>query len=80
MTGRGTGEGWGRVEERIELRGESGTLLGVLIVNTMRLQVKKGKRMFEVDLPGTVLGRTPVIFERVLHPEVGTQMDTETAD
>ena len=39
--------------ERIELRGEGGPLLGILVGGTA-LQIKRGARMFEVDLFGTL--------------------------
>lgn len=54
--------------ERIELRNEGGPLLGILIGGTA-LQIKRGLRMFEVDLFGTMAQGMPVIFERMLTPD-----------
>ena len=66
----------GAVEERIELRAASGTLLGVLITGAQRLEFKKGSRLFEVDLTALNQGRA-VVFERVLHPEPCARMDAD---
>lgn len=69
--------------ERIELRSESGTLLGILVGGTA-IEIKRGLRLFEVDLLGTLGQGRPVILERVLFPdEAGNAMadtSTEVAD
>lgn len=57
-------------EERIELRGAGGPLLGVLLLHPLRLEVKRGHRLFEVDLAGTLAQGAAVVFERVLRPYV----------
>ena len=54
------------MEERIELRTASGSLLGILVGGTA-VEVKKGQRLFTIDLWSTVTRGAPVIFERVLH-------------
>ena len=54
--------------ERIELRSESGTLLGILVGGTA-IEIKRGLRLFEVDLLGTLGQGRPVILERVLFPD-----------
>lgn len=53
--------------DRIELRSDDGTMLGVLVIGGMRLEVKRGSRVFEIDLMGTKDARHPVVFERVLY-------------
>jgi hypothetical protein len=63
------------MEQRIELRSAGGPLLGVLILGAMRLQVKRGHRMFEVDLLGTQACGEPVVFERVLYPDGVDEVD-----
>lgn len=55
------------MEERIELRVRGG-LLGILVGGTA-LVVKRGNRMYEVDLADTLFRGEAVIVERVLHPE-----------
>jgi hypothetical protein len=69
--------------ERIELRSESGTLLGILVGGTA-IEIKRGLRLFEVDLLETLGNGRPVILERVLFPdEVGDAIantNTEVAD
>lgn len=56
------------VEQRMELRTEGGTLLGVLVGGTA-LEIKRGARLFAVDLYSTLVHGAPVILERVLYPE-----------
>ena len=53
------------MEERIELRCAGGPLLGVLVGGTA-IEVKRGARLFEIDLRSTLLYGAPVILERVL--------------
>ena len=69
--------------ERIELRSESGTLLGILVGGTA-IEIKRGLRLFEVDLLGTLGQGRPVILERVLFPhdpgDAMTGTNTEVAD
>jgi hypothetical protein len=59
----------GYMEERIELRCASGPLLGVLVGGTA-IEVKRGARLFEIDLHSTLLFGAPVILERVLEGPV----------
>ena len=54
--------------ERIELRSDSGTLLGILVGGTA-IEIKRGQRLFEVDLLETLGHGRPVILERVLFPD-----------
>ena len=54
--------------ERIELRSDSGTLLGILVGGTA-IEIKRGLRLFEVDLLETLGNGRPVILERVLFPD-----------
>lgn len=62
------------MEERIELRCAGGPLLGVLVGGTA-IEVKRGARLFEIDLHSTLLYGTPVILERVLAgPGVGRRV------
>jgi hypothetical protein len=56
------------MEERIELRCAGGPLLGVLVGGTA-IEVKRGARLFKIDLYSTLLLGTPVILERVLVAE-----------
>lgn len=63
--------------ERIELRGEGGPLLGILVGGTA-LQIKRGARMFEVDLFGTLAQGAPMILERVL--DIVQEMDEPTSE
>jgi hypothetical protein len=56
------------VVERIELRSESGTLLGILVGGTA-IEIKRGLRLFEVDLTETLGHGRPVILERVVVPD-----------
>ncbi len=59
------------MEERIELRCVGGPLLGVLVGGTA-IEVKRGARLFEIDLYSTLVYGVPVILERVLEgPGVG---------
>ena len=60
--------------ERIELRSESGTLLGILVGGTA-IEIKRGLRLFEVDLLETLDHGRPVIFERVLFPDEPVNME-----
>ena len=53
------------MDERIELRCEGGPLLGVLVGGTA-IEVKRGARLFEIDLFGTLSNGAPVVFERLL--------------
>ena len=55
--------------DRIELRSDNGTLLGILVIGGMRLEVKRGQRVFEIDLLGTRDMGHPVVFERLLYPD-----------
>lgn len=50
--------------ERIELRCEGGPLLGVLVVRDGILEVKRGRRVFEVDLRRTLAVGVAVVIER----------------
>ena len=61
------------MEERIELRCTGGPLLGILNIATVRLEVKRGHRLFEVDLRRTLAEGIPVIIERVLHAELSNK-------
>ena len=67
--------------ERIELRSDSGTLLGILVGGTA-IEIKRGLRLFEVDLLQTLGHGRPVILERVLCPDepVHTAPHIETED
>ena len=69
--------------ERIELRSDSGTLLGILVGGTA-IEIKRGLRLFEVDLPQTLGNGRPVILERVLFPDepvsMAPHMEMEGAD
>jgi hypothetical protein len=56
------------MQERIELRCAGGPLLGVLVVRGVTLEVKRGRRLFEVDLRRTLEEGVPVVVERVAHP------------
>lgn len=51
---------------RIELRGSGGPLLGVLYFEPLRIEIKRGKRVFEVDLGKTMVEGVPTIEERFL--------------
>ncbi len=69
--------------ERIELRSESGTLLGILVGGTA-IEIKRGLRLFEVDLRETLSHGRPVILERVLFPDeamnTASHMEMEGVD
>lgn len=57
------------MEERIELRCAGGPLLGVLVVRDFTLEVKRGHRLFEVDLRRTLEEGKGVVVERDLRTE-----------
>lgn len=59
-------------EERIELRVEDGPLLGILVPSTSVLEIKKGARVFEIDLPRTLAEGVAVVVEREFHRSPGT--------
>ncbi len=65
------------MDERIELRCAGGPLLGVLVGGTA-IEVKRGARLFEIDLRSTLLFGAPVILQRVLNVE-GTGNGGESA-
>ena len=65
--------------ERIELRCEGGPLLGVLVGGTA-IEIKRGLRLFEVDLARTAVVGAPVILERVLAPEAESGLAASVAD
>lgn len=50
------------MEERIELRSVSGHLLGVLIERGL-IEIKRGRRLYLVDVLGTLGQGAPVILE-----------------
>lgn len=54
--------------EQIEVRSASGKLVGMLVGGTA-LEIKRGPRLFAVDLLALLHGGVPVVLERVLHPE-----------
>lgn len=51
------------IPSRIELRSSDGPLLGVLVLDPLRLEVKKGKRIFEVDLTATIVAGQAIVSE-----------------
>jgi hypothetical protein len=55
-------------DERIELRCAGGPLLGVLVGGTA-IEVKRGARLFEIDILSTLALGAPVILERMLQVE-----------
>ena len=59
-------------DQRIELRCADGPLLGVLDLASLRLEVKRGHRVFEVDILATLRTQEAVVLERVLRPKHGT--------
>jgi hypothetical protein len=65
--------------ERIELRCAGGPLLGVLVGGTA-IEIKRGLRLFEVDLAGTQASGEPVILERVLAPESEGERRAESVE
>lgn len=65
--------------DAIELR-VRGTVLGVIVGGTA-LEIKRGRRMYCVDLLGTLQHGEPVILERVLHPDnEGDETRADTAE
>ncbi len=51
-------------EGRIELRAAGGPLLGVLLLEPLRLEVRRSGRLFEVDLTETLRAKEAVVLER----------------
>lgn len=54
--------------ERIEIR-VSGTILGVIDRGAQQMEIKKGDKMYMIDLVAALVGGSALIIERVLHPE-----------
>lgn len=50
--------------QRIELRSTDGPLLGVLTLSPLRIEVKRGKRVFEVDLMETMRSGEAIVSEK----------------
>lgn len=65
------------MDGRVELRSESGRLVGVLVGGTA-LEIKRGCRLYTLDVGALRAECDVVIFERVLYPD-GAATD-ETAD
>lgn len=59
--------------ERIELR-VSGTILGVIDRGAQQMEIKKGDRVYMIDLIAALVGGSALILERVLHPECGEEL------
>lgn len=60
------------MEQRRELRSESGRLVGILVGGTA-LEIKRGCRMFTLDVGGFSPECEVVIFERILHPDMSDE-------
>ena len=59
--------------ERIELR-VSGTILGVIDRGAQQMEIKKGDKVYMIDLVAALVGGSALILERVLHPECDEEL------
>ncbi len=59
--------------ERVELR-VSGTILGVIDRGAQQMEIKKGDKVYMIDLIAALVGGSALILERVLHPECNEEL------